>query len=126
MRVPVSYWINKENRIEALYWIMDKTGRNNISNNDFYSYGLMNLLNHYDTPRVFNALNEVLNIPEPKVFMEMVFDKQRQSNLIQKDFATKIGIKPSSFYVWKIGKQLPSFLTIIMICDKLGINLRKY
>ncbi|MDP6612897.1 MAG: hypothetical protein QF673_02630 [Candidatus Hydrothermarchaeota archaeon] len=58
-RVPRGYWKNKENRVEGIRWLVEKTGKkpNEIISRDFYKNKLSGVLSYY-SGSPFRALKD--------------------------------------------------------------------
>ena len=125
LRTASTFWNTKENRVVAMFWMMDRLGKMCITSTDFENFRLRSLIRHYKPPRVENALKEALHVPTSSSFMKFVLMYQSKLGLSNDELADKIGISKNTYLGWKAGYIKPSFSTIIKMCDRLNINLRK-
>ena len=59
-RVSQGYWKTRENRIEAIKWLVEKLGKPlaKITKEDFIENGLSTLINHYYRGSVYKAISD--------------------------------------------------------------------
>ena len=120
-----TFWNAKENRVDAMYWMMDKLGKMYVTAKDFKYFGLVSLLRHYETPKAENALRDVLHVPTGGSFMKFIVLYQSKFGLSDDELADKAGISKETYKGWKAGHYKPSCMAIVKMCDGLKINLRK-
>ena len=66
---------------------------------------------------------DIVHQRDPRFYIkENLFQLRNAYGLAQSDFAQKIGVSSTTYYLWESGKRLPKWKTIKLIAEHLGID----
>lgn len=60
-----------------------------------------------------------------EIISNNIKERLKQLNITQKDFASKVGVKPAAVNKWVLGTQVPDIDLIPSVCSELGLSLNE-
>lgn len=59
------------------------------------------------------------------MFKETLKEIRKEKNLTQTQLAEEIGVSPSSVYLWERGAVNPGYGTLVLISEKLQVDIKE-